>query len=267
MLVGVLSLVLVLAAGVSLRAVRDGGAPGSVAGAVVAQDRPGPVLLVPGYGGGTGALQRLADRLREGGREARVVRAVGDGTGDLRAQSAALDRAVSAALDSGAPSVDLVGYSAGGVVVRLWVAEHDGERKARRIVTLGSPHHGTEVASSAAALMPSSCPEACRQLRADSELLASLNARDETPDGPRWTSVWTTADRVVTPPESARLEGAVNVALQEVCSGTAISHGSLPTDPLPVGLVLQALGPGLDGPPPAQRCGELRALGASPGPA
>src|SRR4051812_50194257 len=45
----------------------------------VAQDRPGPVLLVPGYGGSTASLQVLADALDEAGRGARIVRPAGPG--------------------------------------------------------------------------------------------------------------------------------------------------------------------------------------------
>ena len=86
------------------------------------QDVPGPVLLVPGYGGSTAALAGLAERIAATGRSARVLDLPGDGTGDLSAQVRVLDAAVVDALAAGAPSVDVVGYSAGGVVAGLWLA-------------------------------------------------------------------------------------------------------------------------------------------------
>ena len=105
----------------------------------------------------------------------------------------------------GAPSVDVVGYSAGGVVVRLWVDDLGGGSLARRVVTLSSPHHGTEVAGLGADLGEEACPTACEQLAPDSDLLTTLNARDETPPGPRWVALWTTDDATVVPPTSGLL--------------------------------------------------------------
>ena len=212
------------------------------------QDAPGPVLLVPGYGGSTGALEVLAAALREAGRQTTVVRLPGDGTGDLRESAQALADAADAALAAGAPSVDVIGYSAGGVVARLWAQDNLGD--VRRVITLGSPHHGAELAALGAAFSPGSCPAACQQLVPGSDLLEGLNAGDETPDGPQWLAVWTTQDEVVTPPESARLEGAVNVALQQLCPGLQVTHGQLPTHPAVKALVQQAVSPA-DVTPPA----------------
>ena len=220
------------------------------------QDRPGPVLLVPGYGGGTAALEVLAAALRATGRSATVVPAPDEGTGDLQAAADALAVAVDDALrTSGAPSVDVVGYSAGGVIARLWAQDHAAQ--ARRVVTLGSPHHGTRVAALGAALAPGQCPVACQQLVPGSPLLDALNAGDETPDGPQWLSLFTADDEVVTPPESARLDGAVNVALQDVCAGAVVSHGQLPTAPLVQALVLQALSAAPLQPPAPADCAAL----------
>jgi triacylglycerol lipase len=229
----------------------------------VPPDRPGPVLLVPGYGGSTGSLRVLADALRDSGRRVSVVNLPGDGTGDLRAQAGALRAAADAAVAGGAPSVDVIGYSAGGVVARIWAADLGGAAVARRIVTLGSPHHGTSVAELAVGLAPSACPLACRQLVPGSDLLDGL---PEAPRGPVWTSLWTAQDETVTPPQSAVLDGALDVRLQSVCPQARISHGQLPRDRLVVGLVRQALGvPGLAAAPGPAQCDAVRALGAASG--
>jgi triacylglycerol lipase len=233
---------------------RDGGPPPGP----VAQDRPGPVLLVPGYGGSTAALEVLARRLRAAGREATVVPMPGNGTGDLREQAAVLDTAAQAALDRGASSVDVVGYSAGGVVARIWAADSGGRSVARRIVTLGAPHHGSGVAALAGSLLPGQCPTACRELIPGSELLNRLNA-DETPAGPVWVSLWSTQDQVVTPPESARLDGAVNIPVQGVCADAVLEHGQLPTDRLVQALVLGALAATPPPQPTPADCSRLRA--------
>jgi len=65
------------------------------------QDVPGPVLLVPGYGGGTDGLNALAERIRATGRDAIVVTPPGDGTGDLREQADVLDAYVGEAIEGG----------------------------------------------------------------------------------------------------------------------------------------------------------------------
>jgi triacylglycerol lipase len=208
------------------------------------QRRPGPVLLVPGYGGGTASLQGLAGALTAAGRDATVIALPGDGTGDLALSADALGEAVDAALArTGADSVDVVGYSAGGLVARLFVAD-EHTAVVRRVVTLGSPHHGTSLADLAGDVAPGQCPLGCQQMTSDSALLATLNAGDETPGGTTWVSIWTTQDETVTPPDSARLDGAVNLTVQSVCAQARVGHGDLPRDPLVQQMVLAELAAG-----------------------
>jgi len=227
-----------------------------------AQDVPGAVVLVPGYGGSRDGLLTLAGRIEATtGRTAEVLTLAGDGTGDLSAQVAVLDATVDDALASGAPSVDVIGYSAGGVVAGLWVAREDGAARARRVVTLGAPLAGTTVAGVAAATNPDACPAACRQLAPGSAELAELD-RARVGSTLPWLSVWTTDDETVTPPETARLGGAVNVAVQSVCPGARVTHTGLPTDPVVTGLVLQALTADPLGGPDTGDCATLRAAGA-----
>ena len=53
-----------------------------------------------------------------------------------------------------------------------------------------------------------------------------------------------TDDQTVTPPDSARLAGAINVPIQSVCPGQQISHSELPTNPVVTKIVLQAISAG-----------------------
>ena len=210
----------------------------------VAQDEPGPVLLVSGYGGSTRSLDPLRQALEHEGRDVVAVPAVSGGTGDIAEQADALDEAADEAMKRfDAASVDVVGYSAGGVVAREWVRHADGAGKARRVLSVGSPQHGTTVAELAAGIT-GTCPAACRQLGPASDLLRALNSHDETPEGPRFISVWSDADEVVVPPDSALLDGALNLTVQSVCSGAETSHEDLPSDPVVLALLGTALGPG-----------------------
>jgi triacylglycerol lipase len=246
----------VVAAGLVVAGVQVVGR-GDVSG-TPAQDRAGPVLLVPGYGGSRDALSELAGRIRRTGRAAEVLTLPGDGTGDLLAQVRVLDQAAVDAVAAGAPSVDVIGYSAGGVVARLWVAG-EGARLARRVVTLGAPLRGTRIATAGGALVPGACPVACQQLSPGSALLTDLKGRAVPLP---WLSIWTENDRTVIPPDSARLPDAVNVPLQRVCLDAVVAHSQLPVDPLVTGLVLRALGTGPLVEPTAGECARLRAEGS-----
>jgi triacylglycerol lipase len=245
LLIAVAAVVLIILAVVGIRALTGGG---DDPGTRPDQARPGTVLLVPGYGGSQTALDQLAGRLTAAGRTAQVLTLPGDGTGDLLVQADALETAVRTAINGGAPSVDVVGYSAGGVVTRLWVDRHAGAAVARRIVTLGSPLHGAQIAGIGAALAPDACPQACRELAPGSSVLKTIDD-EKLPAGLPWLSIWTENDETVQPPDSARLDGAVNVPLQGICPGQQVSHSELPTNPAVTALVLNALdGPALTKP-------------------
>jgi triacylglycerol lipase len=219
-----------------------------------------PVLVVPGYNGTPASVGTLAARLRSAGRRVVVVDLPDRGTGDLRASATALGRAVDRA---GAARVDLVGYSAGGVVVRLWLADPARALRARRVVLLGTPNHGTDLAGgAAAALGPGLCASIC-QLAPGSALLAELNRGDETPPGPRFFSIWTALDQTVIPPATATLDGAANIRVQDVCPSARLGHGDLVTSPLALGLVVEALAGTLPDPPGPGDCAALLATGAS----
>ena len=179
-----------------------------------------PVLLVPGLGGTTSDFVILEAALEEEGREVVLVELDPDWP-DFDTQVAILDAAVGDSAE-----VDVVGFSAGGLVARQWAAE-GGTEAARRIVTVATPNHGTR-----RAVLGVDCTAACLDLLAGSDLVAGLNAGDETPAGADWGTVWSSTDGVVVPARSARLEGAVDVRVQDVCPDSTPSHLEMLSEPV-----------------------------------
>jgi triacylglycerol lipase len=223
--------------------------------------QPSTVLLVPGYGGSTTALDVMAARIRRTGRTATVVHLAGDGTGDLTVQARVLNGYVNQAIAAGSGPVTVIGYSAGGVVAWLWDVNYGGTALAGKIITLGAPLHGAMLAAVGAAMDPGECPVACQELVPGSALLTRLQQTSEQ-DRPPWLSLWTTDDQVVQPPDSARLQGAVNVPLQSVCPSVNIQHNQLPSSPLVIGIVLRALADRTIAAPTRGDCAALQSAGS-----
>jgi triacylglycerol lipase len=225
-------------------------------------ERVVPVVLVHGYDGTPSSFDTLAGRLRAGGRQVVVVRLPDRGTGDIEVSAGVVARAVDG---TGAGTVDLVGYSAGGIVVRAYLSRSGVAAHVRHVVLLGAPNHGAELAGLAALLGPQLCTGACAQLVPGSALLVRLNQLvrgNEFPAGPDVTSIWTAMDRTVTPATSAVLAGARNVRVQDVCADSRIDHGGLVHDPLALGLALRALNGTLERKPGPSDCAVLRGAGA-----
>ncbi|HEY6684326.1 MAG TPA: hypothetical protein VI030_15180, partial [Propionibacteriaceae bacterium] len=136
---------------------------------------------------------------------------------------------------------------------RLWVRDGDGAGMARRVLTLGSPQHGTNQAALGAEFA-GGCATACEQLIPNSDLLRRLNAGDETPAGPLWATVRSTTDQVVTPVDSAALSGALNIVVQDVCRRSTVTHGDLPRSPVVLAALDSVLGAGTPQAPNSVRC-------------
>ncbi|MGE5623582.1 MAG: esterase/lipase family protein, partial [Methanocella sp.] len=97
-----------------------------------------------------------------------------------------------------ADRLDIVGFSMGGLVARYYVKFLGGRERVERLVTISSPHHGTQLAH----LSPG---PGAREMRPGSAFLKKLNAGEEAPEPVRYTSIWTPLDLMIVPPESSRL--------------------------------------------------------------
>jgi triacylglycerol lipase len=211
-----------------------------------------PVILVHGYGGTPASMGTLAAALKHVGRRVTTVALPQHGEAELSREAHVL----SAAVDRTGPAkVDLVGFSAGSIVVRTYLSSASGRSKARRVVLLGAPNHGTTLASLALSTDPSLCLDACRELTRGSGFLRALNSH-APPAAVPITVIWTHDDKVVTPPGSAVLAGAANVEVQSVCPKAVLAHGDLVTSPVAIGLTLTALRGH-----PGSSCKEVRKVG------
>jgi len=114
------------------------------------------------------------------------------------------ERVEEACRATGTERAIIVGHSMGGLVARAWIARLGGAARAARLVTLGSPHRGSLLARGFPARW-------AREMLCGSEWLARL-AGETVPI----TSIYSRADEFVAPQESARLEGARNVALERL---------------------------------------------------
>jgi triacylglycerol esterase/lipase EstA (alpha/beta hydrolase family) len=223
--------------------------------------RLGTVLVVPGYGGDLGGLGSIAAALKKAGRRVRLVSLPASASQSFERQAVSLEAAVRAEEKAGHGPVDIVGHSNGGVLARYWARHYHGAGRARVIIGLGSPQHGTQLAELAYQAAPGLCSASCREVRPHSAFLSALNAGDETPAGIGWVTVYTDNDDVVTPATSASLSGAVNVHLQAVCATATATHSGLLAAPLVLGIVLdelRAAGPHAE---TAAACRRLTALG------
>jgi len=215
-----------------------------------------PVVLVPGYGGVTTGLDLMTVALRNDGRFVQVVELGAASLGDLHEQAEIIKATVDDVLSStGSTSVDVVAFSAGGIATRLWADDDDGASIARRIVTLSTPHHGTEQSAIPTGFGPTPCPVACHQLVAGSSLIRSLNEGDETPAGPDWVSIWSEDDEVVVPPTSAKLQGALDFSVQSICPDVTVSHQGMTSNLVVIAMVRHELGRAAPSKPDASVCG------------
>jgi pimeloyl-ACP methyl ester carboxylesterase len=102
---------------------------------------------------------------------------------------------------TGSTSVDLVGHSMGGLVIRAFVAQTSNPSVVRTIVTLGTPHAGSKLAVFAVGKVR-------RDLLPGSPFLASLNAQGApAPRNGRLYAIYSIVDNMVLPNESARAGG------------------------------------------------------------
>lgn len=143
--------------------------------------------------------------------------------------------------------VDVVGFSQGPVeprwAIKWWPDIRD--RVDDLVAMAGVAHGFTETE----AICFQSCIPPFWQMKPNSNFLAALNAGDETPGDVSYTSVYTRTDQFVwlangeADPwtQSAGLEGATNIAVQDICPGRPVEHVQVVYDAAFYAVVADAL--------------------------
>jgi triacylglycerol lipase len=211
---------------------------------------PRPVVLVHGtFGDRKHLLEPLAQALVDEGYCVYSLDYGNRGTRDVPTSARTLATFVERVLTAtGARKVSMVGHSQGGMMPRYYVRFLGGKGKVDDLVGLVPSNHGTSQTGPGNPLTEAAfgvvCP-ACVQQTAGSPFLAELNAGDETPGRVSYTQITTTYDEVVVPYTSAYLAPGprtTNITVQDLCPDDRNEHVFIPTDPVAIALVLDALG-------------------------
>jgi len=162
--------------------------------------------------------------------------------------------------------IGIYGWSQGAVLPRLALTIWPSLRaQVSDVVALAGPQHGTLVFPCGSSFP---CQPSLWQLLVGSNLLRALNSQaDETPGPTDWTTVRTATDAIVTPVDSALLDGAVNVLVQAVCPGRLTTHQEIPYDSVSFAVLLDAManpGPADPGRLPTGTCDAPFAPGLDP---
>jgi predicted alpha/beta hydrolase family esterase len=169
---------------------------GLITGDINAAGRP--ILLVHGIGDNRSAFSILRRTLRRRGYGRISTVNYSPLTSDIRTAAANLGRQVERVCQqTGYEQVFLVGHSLGGIIARYYVQCAGGDQRVHTLVTLGSPHAGTQLARLAP--LP-----VCQQLRPNSELMRELARPSDC--RARFVAIYSDRDEVVLPNRSARLE-------------------------------------------------------------
>ncbi len=160
-----------------------------------------PVLLIPGYGTNWSALWFLCQFLGHRGWTWLWPTNHAGRAHSLAFQGEALSRKI---LDlkrkTGAPRVDIVAFSMGGLIAAWYLRHQDGAEHVRRLVTVGTPWRGTKMAVFA------------RNQSGQDLIYGSHMLDDLTPPPVPTICIWSPDDPVVIPATSAAPEG-----IPEVC--------------------------------------------------
>lgn len=199
-----------------------------------------PVLLVPGLLAQREWSSGYAKVLPRLGYDVCTVDLADDGRADIQLSTEHVVYAIRTIAQRTGSRVQVIGHSEGPLevhwAIRWWP---DIRFLVDDLISLAAPYHGW--AGTDIFCAPSSCVPALWQMRRASKYMGVANAGNETPGPASYTSVYTVTDQLVQPYQTARLEGASNIAIQDICPGRVVEHSAMVFDAVAFAAVMDAL--------------------------
>jgi triacylglycerol lipase len=185
-----------------------------------------PVLLIHGYGCNSGYWHWMSRALQE----AHITHYAVDMEpvfGSIDGYAPLVHEAVQRLLqESGQQQIVIVAHSMGGLAARAYLRDH-GCTHIARVITLGTPHHGTTIANFGIGI---NCGEMNWLGRAEegtsSEWLQKLASTESPATRAVILSIYSHHDNIVSPQTSSHLPGAENLAISGIGHvALALDHG------------------------------------------
>lgn len=185
-----------------------------------------PVLLVHGYGCNSGywhGMSKVLSKARITHYAVDMEPVIGGIDDYVPIINEAIERICA---DTGQDKIVIVAHSMGGLVARAYIRVH-GVRRIAKVITLGTPHHGTALAHFGVGLNTHQMRwTAAEQEGLASDWLRALAASEDICVNRLFVSIYSHHDNIISPQMSSHLEGAKNVEFH------AIGHVALGLHPL-----------------------------------
>ncbi len=97
--------------------------------------------------------------------------------------------------------IDIIGFSMGGLISRIWLQKHNGILRTKRFISIGTPHFGTYTAQ----IIPSFFMPGIAEMKRGSDLLSELNNDLTSLENIECTSFFTKWDLMSFPGWQAKL--------------------------------------------------------------
>jgi triacylglycerol lipase len=174
---------------------------------------PRPILLVHGIIHNRSAFMSLQRRMEKVGWENVFTMNYNTFHGNILQMVEELGRKIEMVLKkTGSDQIDIVAHSLGGIVGRTYMSLGEGRGKVRRLITLGTPHQGTQLSFFAKGLSRGALDS---DLRVDSYLIRLL-MQTELPNKSEIVSIHSPFDWTVVPSENSNCKGKPESAFKNI---------------------------------------------------